>query len=748
MFSKFNSIVSTNGSNLSFPGSTRMFINGNGIQTDVGQITTTSSASTFQKASTVMSSASTGIQLFPSLNAVQDGLNVQGNILGVLPGAPYNITVANNVVGHVGEIQVNFNAPSNNGGSTITSYEAYAYNGNTIVNANGISGISSPIYYTGLSSGTYYSFKVSAVNGTGEGPLSISSSSIQVIGTPGAPTITSVTTGNVANSLTINFTASSGVDITDYEYSSDNGTTWRSTGITSSPYTYTFTTQSASPYSSLTANTTYQVKLRAISSSVFPGTPSTAYNALTIPNTPISVSMVSPAPAAGQLAVTYTGNNSTGDGTVTYQYTTNGGTNWATLPSSGTAFSNQSNGSALDANTTYTVQIRANNTTGSPATGGVSSNVTPTGSATTLAAAPTSFNVTTPAISQTLSLSFTGGSAPPITTYEYTTNATAGTPTWRSASTTTTSFDITLQSDGNSLVNGTTYQIAVRAINPGGNGAASSTVAGTPAAPGPTVTTNMNALAPASYPSQANPAAVGAVWKNTLASTPSSSLVNSTVSYITVAASPDSYAYFNMNLSSSNYWLFSSTSDFSLNNSSQTITIWTQARYGKTFSFNPMILSKANSTTSSYDGYCIYATADAADGTTTCGFGIGVRKTPGSMLQSSSAAIYNKYNPISSTGTPTWYMLTYVAQNVGTNSSTFTLYVNGQSAASLSIDTTGYNDTTNNNYARIASGQYFAGNANPTEYAGYISTIRQYNNALSGSDVLTLFNDQKGSYGY
>jgi hypothetical protein len=74
---------------------------------------------------------------------------------------------------------------------------------------------------------------------------------------PSAPTITSITPANTI--LYVNFTAPSntgGEPITDYEYSTDNGITWTSSGSTTSPITI----------SGLTNGVTYQVVLRAINS--------------------------------------------------------------------------------------------------------------------------------------------------------------------------------------------------------------------------------------------------------------------------------------------------------------------------------------------------------------------------------------------------------------------------------------------------------------------------------------------------
>lgn len=74
---------------------------------------------------------------------------------------------------------------------------------------------------------------------------------------PSAPTITSITPANTI--LTVSFNAPStdgGEPISDYEYSTDNGSTWTSSGTTTTPITI----------SGLTNGVTYQVVIRAINS--------------------------------------------------------------------------------------------------------------------------------------------------------------------------------------------------------------------------------------------------------------------------------------------------------------------------------------------------------------------------------------------------------------------------------------------------------------------------------------------------
>jgi hypothetical protein len=101
---------------------------------------------------------------------------------------------------------------------------------------------------------------------TGGGSVNLYSVPFTVASVAGAPTIGTVTAS--AGKLTVAFTAPSsngGASITNYEYSTNNGTTWKafSPADTSTPLVITkLSTSTASPVK----NTTYQVKIRAVNS--------------------------------------------------------------------------------------------------------------------------------------------------------------------------------------------------------------------------------------------------------------------------------------------------------------------------------------------------------------------------------------------------------------------------------------------------------------------------------------------------
>ena len=154
------------------------------------------------------------------------------------PNAPTGLGVT------VGETTANLSwiAPTDTGGEAITSYEVSSDDGSTWTDTG-----STDLTYqiTGLAADTEYDFKVRAVNSEGSGTASTpvtETTDAEMLTAPGAPTGLSATAETGGTSVELDWTAptdTGGSPITDYDVSSDNGTTWASTGQTTTTYTLT-----------------------------------------------------------------------------------------------------------------------------------------------------------------------------------------------------------------------------------------------------------------------------------------------------------------------------------------------------------------------------------------------------------------------------------------------------------------------------------------------------------------------------
>jgi titin len=371
-----------------------------------------------------------------------------------VPAAPATLTVT---PGN-GTVLLSFSPPADDGGSPVTSYQG-SLDGVTwsTLSASGTNPITATM--VGLTNGTTYTISVRAVNASGNG---LSSAGVQATPrtVPGAPTLVSATPGN--GQATVQFTApltTGGALVTGYEVSVDGGTTWSS-----------LTTSGSGPYtanvSGLTNGTLYNLIVRAVnaagggaSSSVVTVTPRT------VPSAPTGLNAT---PGNGIANVSFTAPGNGGSAITGYEVSTDGGTTWSALTTSGTTTITGTI-STLVNGTTYHLILRARNIAGAGTAATVS--VTPR----TVPIAPTALALAPN--DQQIAVQFTaptddGGA--PITGYEISIDAGV---TWAALSTTGSS---TLLGTVTGLVNGTTYTVQVRAVNAAGFSPASSTAQGTP----------------------------------------------------------------------------------------------------------------------------------------------------------------------------------------------------------------------------------------------------------------------------
>jgi len=157
------------------------------------------------------------------------GIGPQSNSLQTIsaPSAP----TLNSITRTNDTFDLSFISPTSDGGSTINNIQ-YSINGGNWTDTNLIS---SPISITivGFSTSVSYPIVIRAKNTVGSGPQSIS---LQTpLDKPGAPTINSIT--RLSDNLTLNFTTNTygRSDITKIQYSTNGGTNWNDTNLSSSP---------------------------------------------------------------------------------------------------------------------------------------------------------------------------------------------------------------------------------------------------------------------------------------------------------------------------------------------------------------------------------------------------------------------------------------------------------------------------------------------------------------------------------
>ena len=245
------------------------------------------------------------------------------------------------------QLQVNFTDPDSDGGSAITDYQYSLDGGTTWIDAGTTT---SPITITGLTNGVEYNVVIRPVNAVGSGPTSNSSSATPST-VPDSVTIDSIVTGD--QQVSVNFTAGGdgGSPITNYEYSTDGGTTFVALDPvdTTSPITIT----------GLANGTEYDIVVRPVnangsgtSSNTVTATPSTT------PSAPTITSIVT---ADGQLTVSFNAPGDDGGSSITdYQVSTDGGSTFASIGGTTSPFVIGS----LDTTNSFDVVIQAINANG------------------------------------------------------------------------------------------------------------------------------------------------------------------------------------------------------------------------------------------------------------------------------------------------------------------------------------------------------------------------------------------------
>jgi hypothetical protein len=437
------------------------------------------------------------------------------------PNAPPGAPIVTSITASSATLSVAFTAGANSG-SAITKYQ-YSTDGGTTWRDRASGTTASPLAISTASSdnsalrnGTSYQIQIRAFN-TLAGVATASTAAVPEVA-PAAPTSVGISPFN--GRLDVSFTAgtNTGSAITTYQYSTDGGTSWRtrSSGTTASPISIS---TASSDDSALINGTSYNVMIRAFNT--IAGAISTQVSGIpdTVPEIPTNLVIT---PSDKQLSVAFSQPLNSGSAITKYQYSTDGGTSWKDRATGTTASplvitTISSSASNLVNTTSYNIQIRAFNTSAGPATVSISAKPD------IVLAAPTIGAIT--ASSGTLTIAFT---APTITTglttYQYSTD---GGTSWRNriAGTTASPLVVTTTSvDNSNLVNGTTYDIKLRAFNtvPGSASATSSVALITaPSSPTGALAVRGNTQATVSWTTSSDNGG-GAITGYTVTSTPSS----------------------------------------------------------------------------------------------------------------------------------------------------------------------------------------------------------------------------------
>ena len=369
------------------------------------------------------------------------------------PGAPTGVTTTPSD----GTVGLNWTAPASNGGQAISDYIVeykLSASGTWDTFADGTSTATSASV-TGLTDGSSYDFRVSAVNIVGTGAASTPVSAVPGE-LPDAPTGVSATAGN--GSASVSFTPPA----------DDGGATITGYTVTSSPGGLT-ATGAGSPIvvSGLTNGTSYTftvIATTAVGDSPA-SSPSSAVTPATVPGAPTGVAAT---PGNGSASVSFTAPASNGGSAITnYTVTSSPGGFTGTGASSPIIVSGLTNG------TPYTFTVVATNSVGDGTASAASSAVTPA----TVPGAPTGLTAT--AGDSTVDLSWTapasnGGSAINDYIVQYKLSSSGTWLAFADGAGTGTTTTVT------GLTNGSAYDFRVIAVNSIGQSTASTTDSETP----------------------------------------------------------------------------------------------------------------------------------------------------------------------------------------------------------------------------------------------------------------------------
>ncbi|TBR11884.1 MAG: hypothetical protein EPO62_01095 [Candidatus Nitrosotenuis sp.] len=408
--------------------------------------------------------------------------NTPAYAIATVPGAPTGLTAV-----AVSPTQVNlfWTAPTSDGGSAITGYKIEYKSGSFFSTLVENTGAVTTYSHTGLTTGTAYTYKISAINSLGastaSGDVSVTPTSTSTAVAPGAPTSLTATAASPTK-IDLSWTApanNGGYPIIGYKIqykigsnsyadlvadTASTATSFSHNGITAGQLyiyrVYTITSFATSTQFSPEA----LITPRAASASSAPGAP-TGLAATAVSSSKIELSWTAPANNGGYPVTGYKIEYKKGTGT--YQSLVSNTANATT------AYSH----SGLTTGTAYTYKISAINSIGTSAASTEVSATPTTASAAVAPGAPTGI-IATPVSATQVNLSWTapsnGGSA--ITGYKI--EYKSGTGAYSVLVANTASSSTAYSSTG--LTTGTAYTYKISAINSVGTGVASAEASATP----------------------------------------------------------------------------------------------------------------------------------------------------------------------------------------------------------------------------------------------------------------------------
>ncbi len=259
---------------------------------------------------------------------------IWSDIEATVPEAPVNLTAT--ASGQT-EIILFWNAPSNNGGATLTGYqiEVSTDAGDTWSDLEANTGSTATTYmHTGLTEGDTRHYRVSAINSVGTGmPSNVASATTEAIAAPDAPAGFTATASG-PNAIVLSWSAPSnngGAVITGYqiEWSTDAGDTW------SDLVAHTRSTATTYTHTGLAAATRYDYRVSAINA-VGIGTPSSVdyatTGAATAPDVPTELTVTASGPA--EITLSWTAPSNNGGAVITgyrIQVSSDAGETWTDL---------------------------------------------------------------------------------------------------------------------------------------------------------------------------------------------------------------------------------------------------------------------------------------------------------------------------------------------------------------------------------------------------------------------------------